>query len=405
MGQGVSAIKQQLSEGKVENYVMRQRMKSFVVDQRFPSAGHWEVFNGFLDAGEGSDMGDRGALKLKLATWNIWFDRQHEPVARWNDLFDQLFAVSADGSAPSDVVALQEIITQSYEQLLSREDVRKDWILTDFTDVLERSSSWYGTLLLVRKEWLRANGLDQVDMSLTRYESPMARTLLTVEVGNADGIALRVGTSHFESAPQDVERRRRQFLTAARLLTFPRMHASIESPSFPRRSVDEFEGFLHSRAAEGGLTPDDLAEVPPSIICGDTNIEGYEELAPLLDGPLGYVDTFASAHPPSADAADLAVRNTELYSTHPTFGTTYTEDPIPVSPKRIDYILAHKGGSSKLRVLSAKTVGGEVCRVRGEDGRMREAVCVGGKEGKMYPSDHLGVVVELEFARKEAATA
>lgn len=58
------------------------------------------------------------------------------------------------------------------------------------TDILERSSSWYGTLILVRKDWLRKNGLDQMDMSLIRYKSPMARTLLNVEVGNTDGIAV-----------------------------------------------------------------------------------------------------------------------------------------------------------------------------------------------------------------------
>jgi len=46
---------------------MRQRQKIFVVDPRFPSAGHWEVFNGFLETNEGSEMEDRGALKLKLA--------------------------------------------------------------------------------------------------------------------------------------------------------------------------------------------------------------------------------------------------------------------------------------------------------------------------------------------------
>lgn len=45
---------------------MRQRQKVYVVDPRFPSAGHWEVFNSFLETGE-SDVQDRGALKLKLA--------------------------------------------------------------------------------------------------------------------------------------------------------------------------------------------------------------------------------------------------------------------------------------------------------------------------------------------------
>lgn len=35
------------------------------------------------------------------------------------------------------------------------------------------------------------NGFDNLDMSLTRYESAMARSLLAVEIGNADGIAVR----------------------------------------------------------------------------------------------------------------------------------------------------------------------------------------------------------------------
>lgn len=180
------------------------------------------------------------------------------------------------------------------------------------------------------------------------------------------------------------------------------MHAAIESPTFPRRSVDEFQAFLESRA-DGGLTVDDLADVPPSIICGDTNIESYDELDVLLHTPLGYVDTFAAVHPPiSAD--DPAARNEEIYTTHPTFGTTYTEDPVPVTAKRIDYILAHEA-SSKLKVMSAKTVGAEVCKILMQDGQVVEGRCEGGKGGKLYPSDHLGVVVEMEFASKAGVAA
>lgn len=205
---------------------------------------------------------------------------------------------------------------------------------------------------------------------------------------------LRIGTSHFESAPQDVALRRRQFLTAARLLTFPRTHELTESTAFSRTSVDEFAAFLDARA-ESCIESTDIAEVPPSILCGDTNIESYDELAPLLQTPLGYVDTFTAIH--QRGAIDAAAQEKEIYDTHPTFGTTYTEDPTPVPPKRIDYILAHRGGYSRLQVLTAETIGAEPCKGLGADNQVREARCEGGKGGKMYPSDHLGVLVEMQF--------
>lgn len=179
----------------------------------------------------------------------------------------------------------------------------------------------------------------------------------------------------------------------------PRLHGLTEDPAPPRTNVDEFAAFLSSRA-EGGISQAEIAEVPPSIICGDTNIESYDELSPLLQRPLEYVDTFSAVHPPSAPTSDLAARNHEIYTTHLTFGTTYTEDPKPVGPKRIDYILAHPGGSLSLRVLGATTLGGEPCRGMGTDGQIYEGRCKGGKGGKMYPSDHLGVIAEMQFLRR-----
>lgn len=58
-------------------------------------------------------------------------------------------------------------------------------------DVLQRTSSWYGTMILVRRSWMAAAGLDHVEASLTRYESKMGRSMLAVELSNADGIAVR----------------------------------------------------------------------------------------------------------------------------------------------------------------------------------------------------------------------
>lgn len=58
--QGVSAIKSELSEGKKETYVMRQRLKHF-------QDGKWTIFDGFVDLGEEEDRGAERTLHLKMA--------------------------------------------------------------------------------------------------------------------------------------------------------------------------------------------------------------------------------------------------------------------------------------------------------------------------------------------------
>lgn len=110
-------------------------------------------------------------------------------------------------------MALQEVISLSYEQLLAHPTVQRDWVVTDcnavlatspdlvltpesatscaVTDVEERTKSWYCTMLLVRKSWLVANRLDRLDASLVRYNSPMRRALLALEFGTVDGVSVR----------------------------------------------------------------------------------------------------------------------------------------------------------------------------------------------------------------------
>lgn len=48
-----------------------------------------------------------------------------------------------------------------------------------------------------------------------------------------------------------------------------------------------------------------------------------------------------------------------------------------------------------MKVLSAKTIGDQP--VLGSDGKPVE--CKGGRDGLLFPSDHLGVVVQMEFSR------
>lgn len=59
----------------------------------------------------------------------MWFDREGDPEARWTALFGTL--LSEREGERLDVVCLQEVVLRSYELLLAREEVRKDWIIVD----------------------------------------------------------------------------------------------------------------------------------------------------------------------------------------------------------------------------------------------------------------------------------
>lgn len=109
-------------------------------------------------------------------------------------------------------MALQEVIIESYQQLLDHPDIQRDWIVTDcefgvcsfaarrrvtlmsplttVTDIAERSKIWYGTMLLVRRTWLQQQRFDRVDASFTRYDSDQQRSLLALELRTADGVSV-----------------------------------------------------------------------------------------------------------------------------------------------------------------------------------------------------------------------
>ncbi|KAK4695080.1 hypothetical protein P7C70_g8623, partial [Phenoliferia sp. Uapishka_3] len=323
MGQAVSAIKASTNHLN-ETFVMRMKMVEYL-------SGKWLVSKNYVQPASSVPLDD-APIPLRLATWNIWFEAAMDPVPRWIALFNALLAPSP---APIDIICLQEVTSKSFELLLSVKAVQDDFLVVDFSDVAQRTLCWYGTTILVRKRWMAQNGLDHVEACLTRYESNMGRSLLAVELSNSDGITvrlplqlestasqdyswssllqLRIGTSHFESGPEDTQIRRRQFLTAARLLAYPSTYSTLEEPptSFPR-SIDD-------------LTPSFSlpSSVPSSILCGDTNIYSADEVDVLKDKPWGYFDV--------AEKVGLM---------GDTFGTTY---PCEAGRKRIDLVLVSEG--------------------------------------------------------------
>ncbi|KAI5481655.1 hypothetical protein MNV49_002881 [Pseudohyphozyma bogoriensis] len=299
----------------------------------------WSVSKGYVEP-TGSVPSQ---LEVNIATYNVWFDATHEPQLRWTALFDLVFLTNN-----VDIVCLQEITSASINVLLARADVRNDWIVVDGEDVLKQLKNWYGCTILVRREWMSRNGLDKIEAGLTPFGSPMGRGLVTVEVGNVEGVALRIATSHFESGPTDFDHRRNQFYAASRLLSFPSSYTIVEQP--PPQSpltIPSFIAALQDPTSSPFSSSDGELSIPASFICGDTNIETYDELKPLLDAPASYVDCYREKHP---------CREEDVYGTETTFGTTY-----PLKDQKI------------------KVEGKEV-----------ESF---GRDAGMYPSDHNGVLV------------
>ncbi|KAM0747993.1 hypothetical protein T439DRAFT_359181 [Meredithblackwellia eburnea MCA 4105] len=339
------------------------------------------------------------ALPSLSNTWNIWFDTapSSHHQQRWEALFDIFLSKSNPSSSSTnctttklDIIALQEVIEQSFDQLMQRQELKDDWFVVDFRQILTITQNWYGTTLLIRKSWMKENGLDRIEAGVTRHKSCMAREFLAVELGNDEGVVLRIGTSHFESGTNDIDLRRRQFLTAARLFSFPSTYSIVEQPPPEEIVPQDVDGFTNFIASTSTSVDNNTSKIPISFIMGDTNISSYSELDTLTKpSSLGYVDLYNQFHPVPAE---------NHYSTHETFYTTYPY-PHPHQPdlkaKRIDYILA-KG---EVVVKEARVVGDQPVKANAEgrediflkDGTGR------GKDGWVYPSDHLGVVVALEL--------
>jgi hypothetical protein len=138
------------------------------------------------------------------------------------------------------------------------------------------------------------------------------------------------------------------------------------------------------RATQFASAISTLSATPTSVFCGDTNIDTYPELEPLLSA--GYVDSWIETH------ADLA-NSPDLREVGVTFGTTGLRGsfmPAVGPPRRLDYLMA-KGMKVKKCVL----VGDELIP--------KEKWATGPEEMELddlevYVSDHLGVLVDVELA-------
>ena len=139
------------------------------------------------------------------------------------------------------------------------------------------------------------------------------------------------------------------------------------------------------RATELASSISTLSATPTSVFCGDTNIDTYPELQPLLSA--GYVDSWLDTHPDFTNSPDLR----EVGVTFGTAGLCKAGSPIESAgpPRRLDYVMARG-----MEVKRCELVGGEMIP--------KEKWATGPEEQKLdlevYVSDHLGVLADVELA-------
>lgn len=139
------------------------------------------------------------------------------------------------------------------------------------------------------------------------------------------------------------------------------------------------------RATEFALAKSTLSVTPTSVFCGDTNIDTYPELEPLLSA--GYVDSWLETHSDVANSPNLR----EVGVTFGTVGLREYNSSIynDGSPRRLDYAMV-KG----MKVVSCELVGNEPIPKEKwvETSPQREW------DLEVYVSDHLGILIDVELA-------
>jgi Endonuclease/Exonuclease/phosphatase family len=228
-----------------------------------------------------------------------------------------------------------------------------------------------------------------------RYPTSQGRSLLVLEMNDAGGIAvspncfytlliiynecrqLRIGTSHFESLLEDKPFRHAQFTIARNAL-------SLSCKTSVLHATDDI---LRRKPSDNASTAT-TTSTPHAILLGDTNVYQFAELAPLLDPSFGLVDAYAAVHRSGCG---------EGKPDDATWGMTY---PTRWPGKKIDYVIFRSGGSIEsgyspirddsslpsMKAIEAQLLGNDP--IPGKS-------YVGGRDGKLYPSDHLGVLIRF----------
>lgn len=163
----------------------------------------------------------------------------------------------------------------------------------------------------------------------------------------------------------------------------------------------------HFRIAMDTLSNSSPDKPIPSLVCGDTNIDSYAELQPLLDA--GFVDSWIATHPPTPDASDFSpfadiatgATNTpppeyspDLIRVDPTYGQTGVQLPGKArkeNVRRLDYLMCRNMNVKGSKLVGTEPIDKDKVNLSfgNEEQKALEGVMV-------WPSDHVGVLVDLE---------
>jgi len=296
---------------------------------------------------------------LRILSWNIWFERLFK-----EERTSALIAIIKSLSPLPDVCCFQECTSGFESQLLGDDWWMETWAMTKCKDQFAVTRSHYGTMVFVRRglvgemgfkarAWFEpfettqtGRGLLVLELTPPRSKhpvggtnSPSSRNSLTLEPSIYQ---LLIGTSHLDYTPE-------------------------------------------IRAAQFASSISTLSAAPASVFCGDTNIDTYPELEPLLSA--GYADSWLDTHPDFANSPNLR----EVGVTFGIAGLRQGGSPIGSEgpPRRLDYVMARG-----MKVKGCGLVGGELIP--------REKWATAPEEQKLdfevYVSDHLGVLADVELA-------
>ncbi|KAH7105752.1 Endonuclease/exonuclease/phosphatase [Auriculariales sp. MPI-PUGE-AT-0066] len=317
---------------------------------------------------------DQPALQATILTWNVWFS-PHEQSARSQALLNSVL----DSQLGVDIVCFQEVETKFWQAVLQNEVLRQDWLVSNWAQ--QQRSNWYGTTVMVRRGFLTrlstsrggagAGPPIKLDCEILPYVgSKMGRQLLIARIsvpkkgqtgGSQAGPQSATGASEWET-----------------ILTVTSTHLESYLTDAPQRG-EQIQAAL-SVFGDGSQQPRST-----TVWCGDSNIASYDELAELLRS--GFVDSLRVAQANKFSASYLVGENEAeaLYRTLPTFGTTYPVPDEPI-PKRIDYVLVRNAD-----VLTSHRLGDEPV------GEVHDSK---GRDGRTFPSDHLGVCTVIQLPRE-----
>ncbi|KAG9038899.1 hypothetical protein FRB95_013577 [Tulasnella sp. JGI-2019a] len=285
---------------------------------------------------------------LKILTYNIWFD-----VLFKAERCDAVMRIVEEEEP--DILCFQEVTPGFEAKLRWNSYFRKNWYMTGLDNMIMHTGSHYGTSIMVNRKTLKRLGVWANAFWVDFPGTQTGRVLLGLEIAenNTGNPTFNIGTIHLDYTPQQ-------------------------------------------RAVEFGICVQSLAEsingapVTASLFCGDTNATSYPETGLPLAG--GYEDAWMTTHPLTME--ELGNSGVDLLKRDVTYGaagirTNGGSKAVQgkEDPRRLDLVFSKGFKVGGCRRVGDVPIGNEYLKHL-DDEKLKDL--------QIFPSDHVGVVTELE---------